>query len=262
MKYNLDSLKSGLQKLMGMKFEFKLPGMFSKRAVDHLRQQAFQALAANRYGDAEILFRKIEQLQPGAMGNGHNVGVALMGQERYEEAERCFLAELENFGEVFHRLKTLGDLYYVWGQPEKAAQFYARAKETAQQPPDRNFCERRAAISANPEKFARVRESIDANKRGAELYFKNEIDPAILEFQRAGELDPTNFQSFNNMGAIELNHRKDAVAAAAWFEKAASLSSLAGIQRNVAAARAEAERARRESEREIQKKARKDGRMK
>jgi tetratricopeptide (TPR) repeat protein len=262
MKYTLDSIKSGVEKLLGMKLGFRLPGLLTKRAVDHLRQQAFNALAANRFVDAELLFRKIEDMQPGAMGNGHNIGVALMGQERYEEAERLFAAELENFGDAFHRFKTLADLYYVWGRPEQAAEFYAKAKVAAQQQPDRNFCERRAAISSNPARFAQVRESIAANKRGAELYFKHEIEPAMLEFKRAGELDPTNFQSFNNLGAIELNNKKDAAAAAAWFEKAAGLTSLVGVQRNFAAAKAEAERVSKEREKEILKKARKEGRLK
>ncbi len=199
---------------------------------------ALNNFVLGRYAKAEEYFRKIQSVQPNKMGLGHNIGLVCLAQERYEEAEKEFLRELERFGETYIRLKTLGDLYYLWGKRAECARYYQNALPVCEQEADRKLIQKRIEYASNPESFERAMKSYQALKKGNACMAEKRFEEASEEFERAVQLDPFNFQAWNNIGAVELNYRKNPARAVECFLRAVEYTSLPAIHNNLKRAQA------------------------
>jgi len=83
-------------------------------------------MAGNQFDRAEQLYRKVTQVAPG-LGSGHtNLGLALMQQGRFAEAERSLLTALR-LQESANLLVNLGALYYAQSRYEEALGFFERS---------------------------------------------------------------------------------------------------------------------------------------
>jgi tetratricopeptide (TPR) repeat protein len=193
-----------------------------------------------RYAKAEEYFRKVQEIQPNKFGLGHNIGLVCLAQDRFEEAEAAFLNEIERYGETFPRNKTLGDLYYMWGKREECKRFYEKSLSECEHPGDKKLISKRIEYCANEDSFRKAMDSYAELKRGNKLMAEKDYDGAYEAFQKSADLDPHNFQALNNMGALELNHRKNTAAAAVLFGKATKLTSLGAIHNNLKRAQAPA----------------------
>ncbi|MCX7786584.1 MAG: tetratricopeptide repeat protein [Spirochaetes bacterium] len=191
-----------------------------------------------RYAKAEEYFRKIRTVQPNKMGIGHNIGLVCLAQERYEEAEAEFLGELERFGETYIRLKTLGDLYYLWGKRAECAKYYQMALPGCEHEADRKLIQKRIEYASDPDTFEKAMKSYQALKRGNAYMAEKRFEAASEEFERAIQLDPYNFQAWNNRGAVELNYRKNPARAVEYFQRAVEYTSLPAIHNNLKRAQA------------------------
>jgi tetratricopeptide (TPR) repeat protein len=205
---------------------------------------ALNNFVLGRYAKAEEYFRKIRSVQPNKVGIGHNIGLVCLAQERYEEAEKEFLRELERFGETYIRLKTLGDLYYLWGKRAECAKYYQRALPECEQEADRKLIEQRIQYAADPDSFEKAMQSYQALKKGNTYMAEKLFEAAYEEFQRAVQLDPCNFQAWNNMGAVELNYRKNPSRAVELFQRAVEYTSLPAIHNNLKRAKGMLEKER------------------
>ena len=196
------------------------------------------SLMTQKYDKAEEYFRKIVAVEPHRYGIGHNLALACLAQERYEEAEKYLLIELERYGETLVRLKSLGDLYYIWAKPEKCKEYYEQALPLCEQIGDKRQLQHRIAQCGSPPAFANGMKSLESLRDGNKKMAEKDFDGSMSSLKEAVELDACNFQAWNNLGALELNINKDAAAAIKYFEKAVFYTSLAGIHANLGKARA------------------------
>lgn len=213
----------------------KLFGFF---LIPMWERSAMNNFVLGRYAKAEEFFRKIQRVQPNKFALGHNIGLVCLAQERYEEAEKAFLRELDLYGETYVRFKTLGDLYYIWGRREPCADYYAKALPLCDQDADKKLIGRRIELCGDPAAFEAAMESYRELKRGNKLMAERDYDGAYEAFVRAASLDSYNFQALNNLGALEMNHKKNNPAAVEFFEKATALTSLPAIHNNLRRAQA------------------------
>jgi tetratricopeptide (TPR) repeat protein len=201
--------------------------------IPYWERAAMNNFVMGRYAKAEDLFRKIREVQPNKFALGHNLGLVCLAQEKYDEAESYFLRELELYGETYIRFKSLGDMYYIWGKREKCSEYYSKSLSLCEHEGDRRLISRRMTLCADPAAFETAMESYRELKRGNLLMAEKDLDNSYEAFQKAVELDPHNFQAWNNLGALEMNHKKDLPAAVKYFKKASALTSLQAIHNNL-----------------------------
>ena len=207
----------------------------------YYQRQALSAFSAGNYEQALENYAELEKIEERRMGTRHNIGLCYLALSRHEDAEKCFLDEIETYGPAFARLKTIADMYYAWGKRTKALKYYKAAAKECTDDTELRLITRRTEIASDPAKFERVAEANVAHKKGNELLQAGKVDDAFDSFRDAVKADPTSFQSMNNLGAIAMNRRKNPAAAAAFFEAASRLSPLPSIKRNLERARSMAE---------------------
>jgi Flp pilus assembly protein TadD len=88
-------------------------------------------------------------------------------------------------------------------------------------------------LCADPAGFETAMESLRELKKGNSLMAERDMDGAYEAFRKAAGLDEYNFQAWNNLGALEMNHKKNIPASAEFFRKAAALTSLQAIHNNL-----------------------------
>ncbi|MDR2588199.1 MAG: tetratricopeptide repeat protein [Spirochaetales bacterium] len=205
---------------------------FHSLAIRWWQRAALNNLVMGRYGRAEDYFRKIERLEPNRFGLGHNLGLAALAQERFAEAERYFLSELERYGDTFIRFKSLGDMYYIWGKPGPCKEFYSRALPLCESEEDKRQIMHRISQCAKPASFEAAMKSYALLKEGNAKMGEKDYEAAEASLKAAVKADSCNFQAWNNLGALEMNIKKNIEEAVKLFEKAAFYTSLAGIHGN------------------------------
>ncbi|MDR1625741.1 MAG: tetratricopeptide repeat protein [Spirochaetia bacterium] len=210
---------------------------FSPFLLRWWHRAALNNLVAQRYAKAEEYFRKIQAVQPDRFGLGHNLALVCLAQERYEEAEKYFLGELERYGDTFIRFKSLGDLYYIWNRRGACGEYYAKALPLCENEADRRQIEHRIAQCGSGESFAKAMGSYGLLKAGNRKMQEKDFDGAYGLLKEAVGMDPCNFQAWNNLGALEMNIKKNAAESVKYFEKAVRYTSLVGIQGNLKKAR-------------------------
>ena len=208
-------------------------------------RQALNALAEGDYPRSRRMFEKLRKHKPDAQGIRHNIALTYIGEEDFEAAEPLLLAEVEDYGAYYPRLKALADMYYVWGKRVQAHDHYRRALESSDViSEERGFVEHRLELTSDDETFSAVIESFGALRRGNELLDAERWQDAMNAFTQAVRHDPTNIQALNNIGTIQLNYQRDPKRAAATFRRAISWSPLPWLKRNLAQAeRAKAQKA-------------------
>ncbi len=216
-------------------------------------RNALNNFIVGRYAKAEEYFRKIQSVRPNKSGIGHYIGLVCLAQDRFEEAEQEFKRELDQFGDTFIRLKTLGDLYYMWGKRVECSKYYQHALELCDQVAERKLLEKRVEYTSDEKLFEKAMESYRAVKKGNAFMKEKNYESAYREFERAAKLDPYNFQAWNNMGALELNYKKNPSKALTFFERAVEHTSLPAIHSNLKRAQMDLEKRNKELERERKK---------
>ncbi len=205
--------------------------------VNRLRtRQALNYLATGEYAKSREKWRKLAKGRENAQGVRHNIALTYIGEEDYENAEPLLLAEIEDFGEHYPRLKALADLYYVWRKREEAHTWYQKTLEAGSPKEERALLKKRISLTADDESFAEVCRSLDALKEGNDLLAEEDWQEALSRFQEAVALDPTNIQALNNIGTIQLNYEKRPSQAAQTFRRAMSWSPLPWLKQNLAQA--------------------------
>ena len=209
-----------------------MKNLFGFFFIRYWERAAMNNFVMGRYAKAEEFFMKIRDVQPEKYGLGHNLGLVALALEKYEEAERYFLREIEKYGETYIRFKSLGDMYYIWGNREKCGEYYKKSLDLCEHEGDRRLLNRRIKVCGDPAAFETAMRSYAELKEGNRKMADKDFDGAYASFQKAAELDPYNFQAMNNLGALEMNHKKDIPASAEFFKKASALTSLQAIHNN------------------------------
>jgi tetratricopeptide (TPR) repeat protein len=203
---------------------------------------ALNNFVTGQYARAEEFFRKIQAEEPYRFGLGHKLGLVCLAQQRYDEAEKYFLNEIERYGDTFMRFKSLGDLYYMWGKREPCKDYYSRSLALCGEETDKRQIMHRIAQCANSGSFESAIKSYNLLKGGNTKMADKDYDRAYELFREAVKADACNFQAWNNLGALEMNIKKDIPESIKCFEKAASYTSLRSIHDNLNKARAALEK--------------------
>jgi len=201
--------------------------------INVLRRLGLRHLLKHDYLKAESYFRKIYDKKPERRENWYYLAMALMGQKRYEEAEKLFLAELREAGEGYFRFRTLGDMYYLWGKGEQAAAYYKKALELCDTPQEQKLFRERIKLCSSEKSFENVKMSHQAFEEGNSLISQGKEEKALEVFQRAVELDHTNFNAWNNIGTLYHINFSDSQKALEAFSQAAEYTSLPSITANM-----------------------------
>ena len=206
-----------------------------RNPIDMLRtRRALNALATGNYAESRRFWEKIRKRKPDAQGIRHNIALTYIGEQQYEQAEALLLAEIEDFGAFYPRVKALADMYYVWGQWEKAHERYCEALECSDvEENQRKLVKRRIEQTNDSAGYGSVLESLQLLEKGNTLLEAEQWEDALEAFRKAAALDPTNLQALNNIGTIQLNYERDPNAAANTFRRALSWSHLPWLSRNL-----------------------------
>jgi len=210
---------------------------FNSIRIRYWHRAALNNLVTQKYAKAEEYFHKIQAVEPNRFGLGHNLALVYMAQEKFEEAEKYLLAEIERYGDTFVRYKSLGDMYYVWGRREKCGEYYALALPLCEHKGDKIQLEHRIAQCKSDEAFAMAMKSFDCLKQGNKKMEEKDFVEAEELLKKAVEFDRCNFQAWNNLGALEMNIKNNIAEAVKYFEKAVQYTSLVGIYGNLRKAR-------------------------
>ena len=200
---------------------------------------AFNNLISNNYDKSEKYFLKIKKKNPHRQGINFNLGVIKFAKKEFPEAEKYFLNEIKLFGETYERLKSIGDLYYVWGKREECNLNYEKALILCESKKERKFIKERLSYSEDMEDFKKVTKGYLFFEKGCDLMNENKFDEAKKSFYSSITLDKTNFIAWNNLGSIFLNQEKDYESAVDSFERALEYSDLPVLNSNLSLARQE-----------------------
>lgn len=203
------------------------------------KKKALNAFVQGNYESAEMYFFKIAEAYPHDPGINYNIGLVKLALKEYLKAEENFLIDYNKYGSSYNRSKTLGDLYYIWGNAEKANQYYSEALEECDQKHQKRFLMERISKCAAESKYNQVKLSHKNFEEG--IFFQSEdlIEKAIQCYKDAIIQDNTNFQAANNLGSLLLNKENNPVGALKYFKMAATYSDLPGIKSNISKAQSQ-----------------------
>ncbi len=211
-------------------------------------RQALNFFVTGNYARSRRMWEKLQKKRPDAQGIRHNIALTYIGEEDYEAAEPLLLAEIEDYGDYYPRVKALADVYYAWGKREEAHRRYREAQGSEDAAEEESqIVRRRIEMTSSDEEYEAVLDSLAASRKGNELLAAEKWESALGAFTEAVRLDPTNIQALNNIGTIELNYKRDPKRAAATFRRALSWSPLPWLKRNLE----QAERAQAQQKAEV-----------
>lgn len=196
-----------------------------------LRRKGLKHLSRGNYQEAISSFQQLLELDPQEQTKRY-LGVAYMGAGQYEESETQLKGILEEYGEHYPRLRSLGDLYYVWGKRKSAGKYYRKALEDAEGKVEK-LLEKRISNTESEEAFQAVREAEQAYRDGTAAFREGNLQEAIERFEEATRLDPTYVLAWNNLGAILLNYFKKYDEAEEAFRTAMEYEPLQIVQGNL-----------------------------
>ncbi|MCF7940682.1 MAG: tetratricopeptide repeat protein [Spirochaetia bacterium] len=198
----------------------------------YYQRRALNAMVEEKWVEAERFLKRQMNGKPPMMGLTYNLGLCLLAQQRYEEAEQLFLASIERYGESLRLCRILGDLYYLWGRREDAHRWYEAAFADDPADPERQLIAERIRLTGEQECFDRVLESVELVIRAREC-FTEDPEQALGLYQKAADYDPTNIEALNNIGSIYFDHTQDPRTAATYFIKVLRLAHHQGAVKNL-----------------------------
>ncbi|HUX14259.1 MAG TPA: hypothetical protein VMW87_14620 [Spirochaetia bacterium] len=194
---------------------------------------ALNAFVTGDYERAEKYFLRLKSDEPDRLGADHNMGLVKLGLRQYAEAEAYFLRDRELFGGSYLRSRTLGDLYYIWGDREKASKWYSAALKESEDEVDKTLLRERVKICSRESSFAAVQESHRSFEAAVLQQKSGELERAREMLELAVQQDPTNFQAWNNLGSVFMEDPARQTDAVSCFTRARAYSSIPAIVRNL-----------------------------
>lgn len=213
--------------------------MFKAYRQNTRRRKAMEAFARGAYAEAKEYFAAILRDEGERAGHLFNLGLSHLALDEYAEAEGYLLRELELFGEHYPRLKTLGDLYFLWGRSEDARRYYERAIAEDTDGDGAKIVRRRIEICGEDCAFVAAMDSLQSYRDGVREMIDKNTEAALQAFSRAVEQDESNIHAWNNIGVIRLNRKEndDIERAIDAFERALSWQEVRSFRENLERAR-------------------------
>ncbi len=213
--------------------------MLKRYRVSTQRRRAVTAFTQGKYADALAGFTRVLDAEGERVGHLYNIGLCYLALEDYSQAETYLLREVELFGEHYPRLKTLGDLYFLWGRREDAGSWYQRAISEDSTGEGFRIVAHRLSVCSDTAAFSIAMESLASYRRGVDAMVAKNGDEALEEFRAAVEQDPSNIYAWNNIGAILLDRgsKTEVEEAIRSFESALEMQEISTFRANLDRAR-------------------------
>jgi Flp pilus assembly protein TadD len=224
----------------------------SKIKTAFYERTGINAYIQGRFADAERWFRLLENTEPDSLRVLSNLGAIHLAMGDAQGAETYLLKEERLYGASFKRHAALGDIAYARGKRKEAERRYKLAltmpdaEEGGSAFLSRPIVEARIALCLDDESFARSRESMKRFEEGEEARREGDAEAAIGLYEKAADLDPTNWPALNNAATIAFNTLGDPARAVPLFTRALELGRSPQVARNLVlaeAATAKAEKA-------------------
>lgn len=187
-----------------------------------IERKALKAMKEDQWDTAERYLRKLLELYETNMGLQYNLGVCLLAQNKFEEAEGLFLANVEAYGESLRTCRILGDLYYEWKEAQKALEWYSKALEDEPDAKEKRLLNARIAVCRNPDLYKRAYSSFELAKRARSMR-KQKPQESLELYEKAAKADETHVEALNAAGELLLDYKKDPEQALRYFKKAEKL---------------------------------------
>lgn len=190
----------------------------------YYERQALKAMMEDRWESAEQYLRKLEDRpgNKGTMGFNYNLGICLLAQKKFEEAQELFLENVSSFGESLRTCRVLGDLYYEWGRREKALDWYQKALEDEPGERERRFLQIRIDLSSDPGMFERAY-GAQALLEEARSLRKSDPKEALKLYREVAERDRSNVEALSAAGSLLLEQGENADDALSYLRAADGL---------------------------------------
>jgi tetratricopeptide (TPR) repeat protein len=160
----------------GAKSSDPAPRRLDRAKIQQLLDQGYKCLSQGAFAQAAVHFEQLLELQPHDPEAPAQLGVALFGLGRYEEAERCYRESLEINPMSASTLCNLATV--LQSDPAEAEKYLRRA------------------LQLNP-KYADAR-----SKLGLSLAFAGRLREAKAAFQKALKVDPRHAEALLGLGQI------------------------------------------------------------
>lgn len=209
--------------------------MFKTYKQNIRRRKAVEAFSRAAYDDAKKLFRAVLEDEGERAGHLYNLGLCHLALEEFEESERYLLRELKLFGDHYPRLKTLGDLYFLWAKPKESLRWYERAIAEDAEGDDARIVRHRIELCGEECAFSAAMDSLSSYRQGIEAMLSKNTEEALALFIQAAEQDASNIHAWNNYGVILLNRNEgnDVDRAIEAFETALSWQEIPSFRENL-----------------------------
>lgn len=204
------------------------------------RRLALNYMTAGKPGKAERWYKKLEIFEPDSLEVLHNLGVIYIALNKYSDAEKYLLKEIDLYGESEIRNRVLGDLYYISGNREMAGHFYGKAlsllQKESKDKSNEKFLRRRIKHCSENISYERAMEGMKHYEKGAALYAKGDYDEALHSYNKAVRCDNSCYMAMNAAGTLLMNNIKDYEQARSFFRKALELADIPLVKHNLALA--------------------------
>ena len=199
----------------------QVPAIVQAQSIDDLYRRGVAAQNSDNYVEAEAIWRQVIRLRPNDPDAYHNLGTALVVQNKTDDAIVAYRRAIELAPNDAFLYNALGTALALQRNFDDAIAAYRRAIEL--NPNQGVFHDnlRNALVSQGnlDEAIKLAPNDVELyNNLGIELYHNDNFDDAIAAFRRAIELgsnDATNATLYNNLGAalLEKKNFDDAIAA-------------------------------------------------
>ncbi|RJP16724.1 MAG: tetratricopeptide repeat protein [Candidatus Abyssobacteria bacterium SURF_5] len=212
-------------------------------AVDHSYTDALSALGVHYYktgalAKSQEAFDRLVQTQPDYPNAYYNLGLVLNSRMHYTKAINAYQLAIEKEPKDADVWNNLGVVYYEMGMYSDAAKSFERALQlspdhsNAQMNLSRLKQKMEKGLTERPHQTsATFKKHIEA---GAALYLSGDYYKAIKHFQKALELEPSNFKANNNM-AMAYMKLGDTGSAKEYFKRALKADPTADDVRKIIA---------------------------
>lgn len=155
----------------------------------------------NQFAASETAYLQVLKLDPSYPGAHHNLGNALFGQQRYQDAIIHFRAEA-----AANSWHAAGAAYMELGQPENAlsAMRQAIALDSAYLPVHKSLAELHEQLGQYDQALVHARTSGDHYLTGLMLFHLNRYDQAASLLEHVLTDDPSHHSALYTLGQVQL----------------------------------------------------------
>jgi tetratricopeptide (TPR) repeat protein len=197
--------------------------------IAYYERKAYRAMQQDIWDQAEKYLRLLLDMNESNMGFRYNLGVCLLAQKKFEEAEQLFLGNVERYGESLRTCRVLGDLYYEWNDREQALEWYQKAIEDNPDRREKKLLRSRISICESPEKFDRVSQAFSLAEEARKLK-STQPEKSLELYKRAAKADPTHVEALNAVGGLLLEHYKEPESALKYLRQVDKLVNSEHLQ--------------------------------